>query len=70
MGGACSTYLNTTNAYKNVFVELEEEKPLGRLGCRWEETIKIHLKEAGRNDVDCIQLAHDILISCEHGNGP
>jgi hypothetical protein len=43
-------------------VELEEERPLGRLGCRWEEATEIHLKETRRNDVDCTQLAQGFQV--------
>jgi hypothetical protein len=42
---------------KNCFVETSEEKtPLGRYGLRWEDIIKIDLKEVGCEDVDCIEL--------------
>ena len=37
----------------------EEKRPLGRARCRWEDNIKINLKEVGCEPGDCIALAED-----------
>jgi hypothetical protein len=35
------------------------KRPLGRPRCRWEDNIKMDLREAGMVGVDCIHLAQD-----------
>jgi hypothetical protein len=35
----------------------EGKRPVGRLGCRWEDNIKMDLREIGINGVNWIQLA-------------
>jgi hypothetical protein len=37
----------------------EVKRPLGRPICRWENNIKIHLRETGWNGVDWIHLTQD-----------
>jgi hypothetical protein len=37
----------------------EGKKPLGRPRRRWEDNIKIHLQEVGREGMDVIQLTQD-----------
>jgi hypothetical protein len=32
------------NAYRNVVKKSEEKRPLGKLGRRWEDNIKVNLK--------------------------
>jgi hypothetical protein len=39
--------------------EPEETRPLGALRRRWEDNIKVNLKEIGREGVDWIHLAQD-----------
>jgi hypothetical protein len=34
-------------------------RPLGRPRCRWEDNIKVDLREIGLGDVDWIHLAQD-----------
>jgi hypothetical protein len=48
--------INRVN-YKPVIDNPEGKRPLGRHGCRWEENIKIDLKETGCEGVDYIKLA-------------
>jgi hypothetical protein len=35
------------------------KRPLGRPRCRWDDNIKMDLKETGTNEVNWIQLAQD-----------
>jgi hypothetical protein len=37
----------------------EVRRPLGRPRCKWEDNIKIELKEVGWKDVDWIDMAQD-----------
>jgi hypothetical protein len=37
----------------------EGKRPLGRLRHRWEDNIKLDLREIGIDGVDCFQLAQD-----------
>jgi hypothetical protein len=37
----------------------EEKTPLGRPRRRWEDNIKIDVREIGWGDMDCIDLARD-----------
>jgi len=47
------------NAYK-IFVEkLEKEGPFGRRRDRWEDNVRMDLRQIGWEDVDCIHLAQD-----------
>jgi hypothetical protein len=44
----------------NILVERQEgRRPLGRPGRRWEDNIKIDLREIGFGDVDWIHLSQD-----------
>jgi hypothetical protein len=47
------------NAYNILGRNPEGKRPLGRLRCRWEDNIKIDVKETGWEDVDWIHLAQD-----------
>jgi hypothetical protein len=37
----------------------EGQKPLGRLGLKWEDNIEMDLREIGWGDMDCIRQAQD-----------
>jgi hypothetical protein len=37
----------------------EDKKPLGRPRCRWEDNIKMNLRETGIDGANWIQLAQD-----------
>jgi hypothetical protein len=52
MGGACSTHGKTRNAP-------EGKRPLVRSTRKWEENIRLDLREIGCEGVDWIHLAHD-----------
>jgi hypothetical protein len=47
------------NAYKILVTEPEEKRPLGRPRHRWEDDIRMDLKEIGWGSVDWIHLAQD-----------
>jgi hypothetical protein len=49
------------NAYRILVGKQEGKKPLGRLGCRWEDNtnIKMDLREIGWGCMDWIDLAQD-----------
>jgi hypothetical protein len=46
-----------TNAYKMVVGKPEGKRPLRRSRCRWEDNIRIDLKEIGWENVNWIHLA-------------
>jgi hypothetical protein len=48
------------NAYKILVGKSEEKRPLKRHRCRWEDNIKIHLKETEWEGVEWIHLAQDM----------
>jgi len=47
------------NAYKILVRKPEWKKPLGRHRCRWEDNIRINLREIGWEGVDWMHLAQD-----------
>ena len=47
------------NAYRVLVGKPESKKPLGRLRCRWEDNIKMDLREVGCDPRDWIALAQD-----------
>jgi hypothetical protein len=49
----------------------EGRRPLGRPRCRWEDNIKMDLREIGFGDVDSLGSGQGHVVgSCEHGNEP
>jgi hypothetical protein len=46
-------------AYKALVGEPEGRRPLGRPRRRWEDNIKMDLREVGWEDIDWIDLAQD-----------
>jgi hypothetical protein len=59
MGVACSTNGEAKNVYMNLVEKPQETEPLGRPVCRWNDNIKMDLKETGWDGVDWIHLAQD-----------
>jgi hypothetical protein len=60
-------------AYNILVGRPEGRRPLGRLRRRWEDNIKMDVREIGFGDVDWIHLAQDRgrwRASCEHGDEP
>jgi hypothetical protein len=47
------------DAYNNLVGRPEGRRPLGRPRCRWEDNIKMDLREIGFGDVDWIHWAQD-----------
>jgi hypothetical protein len=47
------------NAYRIFMGKSEGKRPLGRPRCRWEDNIKIDLREIGWGGMDWIDLAQD-----------
>jgi hypothetical protein len=48
------------NVYRVLMGKPEGKRPLGRLGRRWEDGIRMELKEIGWGSVYWIHLAHDV----------
>jgi hypothetical protein len=59
MGRAYSTNGEKRKAYRILGGKPEEKRPLGRPRCRWEDNIKMHLREIGSGSRDWIHLAQD-----------
>jgi hypothetical protein len=59
MGGACSTNGENRNAYRILVGNPEGKRPLGRPGHRWEDNIKMDLREIRWGGMDWIVLARD-----------
>jgi hypothetical protein len=57
MGGACSKHGRDENAYKILDGKSEGKRLLGRTNCRWDDNMKMNLKEIGYERVDWIYLA-------------
>jgi hypothetical protein len=47
------------NAYWILVGKPEGKRPLGRPKCRWEDNIRMELREIGWGGMDWIDLAHD-----------
>ena len=45
--------------YRGFMGRPARKRPLGRLKCRWEASIKMDLQEVGWGSMDWIDLAHD-----------
>jgi hypothetical protein len=48
-----------TNAYRILVGEPEGKRPLGRFTHRWEDNIKMYLRETGWEGVDWMHLAQN-----------
>jgi hypothetical protein len=59
MGGAYGTSGGEENACRILVGKLEGKRLLGRLRRRWEDNIKMDLREIGRGGMDWINLAQD-----------
>jgi hypothetical protein len=61
MGGACRTYggEERRGVYRFLVRKPEGKRPLGRPRSRWEDNIRMDLKEVGCGTMDCIELAQD-----------
>jgi hypothetical protein len=50
---------NTWNAYRILVGKTEGKRPVGRPRCRWDNSIKMDLREVGWDGMDLIDLAQD-----------
>jgi hypothetical protein len=51
--------LSTRNAYRILVEKLEEKRPLGRPRHRWEDNIRMDLREIEWGGMDWVDLAQD-----------
>jgi hypothetical protein len=58
------------DVYKDLVGRPEGKRPLGKPRCRWEDNIKMDLRELGIDGANWIQLARIVSSGglCEHGN--
>jgi hypothetical protein len=59
MDRACSTNVEKINAYRIWVGKPEEKRPLRRPRRRWEDNIRMDLREIGWGGIDWIDLAQD-----------
>jgi hypothetical protein len=59
IGRACSKSGEKRNAYRILVGKPEGMRPLGRARHRWEDNIKMNVREIGWNGMDWINLAQD-----------
>jgi hypothetical protein len=59
MGRSCSTRGEKRNAYRTVVGKPEEKRLLGRAIRRWEDNIRMDLREIGWGGMDWTHLAQD-----------
>jgi len=58
MGGACGAYGEGRGVHRVLVAKPEGKRPLGRPRRRWEDNIKMDLREVGRGG-DWMELAQD-----------
>jgi len=59
LGGACSTFGESTGVYNTLVAKPEGKRPLGRSRHRWEDISKKDLHEMRRGFMDWIDMAQD-----------
>jgi hypothetical protein len=59
VGGTFGTHGQERNVYRVLMGKPEGERPLERPRRRWEDGIRMDLRETGWGSVDCIHLAQD-----------
>jgi len=59
MGGACSAYGGGERCVQGFGGETEGRRPLGGPRRRWEDNIRMNLREVGCGCVDWMELAQD-----------
>jgi len=59
MGGACSAYGEGRGVYRGLAGKPEGRRPLERPRRRWEDNIRMDLREVGCGGVDWMELAQD-----------
>jgi hypothetical protein len=60
------------DVYRVLVGRPERKRPLGRPRHRWEDNIKLDLRETGIDGANWIRLAQECAVAgfCEHGNEP
>jgi hypothetical protein len=59
VGGACGTHERTEKCTSFLVGKPEGKRPLGRPRRRWEDGVRLDLREIGLGGVDWIRLAQD-----------
>jgi hypothetical protein len=59
LGGAYGTYEEGTGVYTVLFGRPEGKRPLGKPRRKWEDNIKMYLRETGIDGANWIQLAQN-----------
>jgi hypothetical protein len=59
VGRTCGTHGEGRDVYRVLVGRPEGKRPLGRPRRRWEDNIKLDLREIGIDGVKCIRLAQD-----------
>jgi hypothetical protein len=59
LGRACSRHESKKNAYRILVGKPEGKRTLGTPRCRWEDNVKMDLKEIGWDGIDWVDLAQD-----------
>jgi hypothetical protein len=59
MARACSTHGEKWNTYRILVGKPEGKRPIGRPRRRWEDNIRMDLRDIGWGDMDWIDLAQD-----------
>jgi hypothetical protein len=59
MGRTCSTHGEKRNVYRILVGKPEGKRPLGRPRRRWEDNIRMDLREIGWRGMDSIDLTQD-----------
>ena len=67
MGGACGVYGGGRGVHRVLVGKPEGKRPLGRPRRRWEDNIKMDLREVGGGG-DSMELAQERAGTCEYGD--
>jgi hypothetical protein len=59
VGGTCGTQVEGRGIYRVLVGRSEAKRPLGRPRRRWEDNIKMDLREIGMSGANWIQLVQD-----------
>jgi hypothetical protein len=57
--GTCRMHSRCESLYSILVRKPEGKRPLGRPGCRWEDNIRMNLREIGWDGMDWIHLIQD-----------
>jgi hypothetical protein len=62
VGGTCGTHREGRGVYRVLVGRSEGKRPLGRPRPRWDDNIKMDLREIGIDGANWIQLAQDRVL--------